>query len=1473
MSFTARVLNNRHAVGAAVIATLLAGLVAYRAIPVRLFPDTAPPLVNVVTPWPGATAADVAQDLSRVLEEEFASLEGVEQIRATSQDNLSMISVEFVYGTVVELAAVDVTNALTAIAEEMPQGAEQPRVMTFSTADRPVYSVGVAADDLVRARRLAEDVVAPRLQQVPGVSAVDVFGGNRPAVLVDVDPRSAETRRVPLQRVAAAIGGKNVSAPAGRLRGSAAETMLRVDSRPLRAEGLAEVPIQLADGTQLHVGDVASVRRGALDDDSWFSIGSQQAIAVQVFRAEDANTVAVVRAVQEEVAELEAELPDLRFVPGEETASFTELSVNNLLSSVWQALLLASVILFLFLGRARSAAITIVSMPLSYGLTFAVMAALDMEFNMVTLSAVILAVGMVVDASVVVLENIVRLRHEEGLPPLEAAIRGADEVRMPVLAGVATTLMVLVPLLNLRGFIGKVFGPLATTLLIAFSTSVLVALLVVPVLTVYARDGGRLDEVAARVAAPFQWLMHRLRAVYLAMLGFGLRRPTVVLFVALLSFGAGIAGVRTAGMDVLPRMDSGAFSVSLQTPSGTSLPDTADVVRQVEELISRHPEVLLVQSQAGYEAGMLFTGAGGVMGPTQGYLSVTLSDRTEREATVWQVQQRVREQVARVPGIARFTVKEVGNTAKPTTVAPIVVRLTGADPRVLDVLGDRVIDAIRDVPALVEPTRSWHRDLGRVMLRVDEREAASLSQSSLGVARLLAMGAEGIPAGDFTFPDGTTEPVRVRYARAADPTVEELLSWPLFLESGQVLPLRSLARAERVVEQGLFTRQDLRSTLDITAQVDGRPLSFVVADAERATEELLLPDGYTVKLEGENNDLVESRRSILKAFGVSVLAVYLLLVAQFRSFVHPLTVMAAVPLSISGVAAALWLAGKPVSMPVMIGLVLLVGTVVNNSIILVDVIRQLRDEGVERTEAVREGVRTRFRPILMTSLSTIVGMIPLSLEWALGSERFSPLATAVIGGLLASTLLTLVVIPVLYDTADRISLRLRRPSPGLAAALLLLVAVPVAMPGVAGAEEAEGPITIEQAWELARAANPGLARAGHLVDAAAAERDAATGRLLPRLELQARYTRVNHVDPPLLEIPLTLPNGDTPEPMELGEAVDDRVSLRATATQPVFAGGALFEGRRASIAALRRAEAERGVTEGELWERLAEAWYGRALSHEMVAVQERVVAAAQAQLERIDRFVARGRSTELARSQVALSLAEAEQALADARSRAALADRAVELLLGAPPGPVNIDLLALAQQRAETAEEERGRSARLVAAEAGADAVQARARATTGLLAPVVALRFGAQYENPNSRYFPLEAEWRPSWDASVVLSWDIDVGIRLGQSRAARADARAALAGLEGLQDEHELQEDHLRALLEQSGGDLALADQRVELAEQAVEVVSRAVAGGRAPPRAQIDREVDLARARAARLAVALERVLAHERLRVLGGEQGPE
>lgn len=1028
MSLARVIVRNRHAVGAAAIATALFGVAAYRALPMQLFPDTAPPLVTVVTAYPGAAAADVARDVTEPIEEEFASLEGVVTLRSTSLDNLSLTTVEFAYDRQVELAAVDTQNAIARIRSTLPAGIVEPQVLSFSTADRPVVTLGVAMDDLAEARRLADDHFAPRLQRIPGVAGVDVFGGHVTALLVELDPRELTARGVSPAQVIDAVRAQTTSSPAGRLRTVRTQTMLRLEAAAQDADALASVQIPLADGGRVLLADIAQLRVGALDDDARFAIDGAATIALQVFKATDANTVAVVDAARAAAAELAEDYPGARFIVGEETATFTEVSVSNLLEGVWQALLLASVILFLFLGRVRSAAVAIVSMPLSYGITFALMYLAGVQFDMVTLSAVILAVGMVVDASVVVLENVTRLRDEEGLSAEEAAIRGADEVRTPVLAGAATTLTVLIPLMFLPGFIGKTFGPLATTLLFAFLASLIVALFLVPVLTLYTGSSGRLDRVGLWIASPFAWTMDRVRDAYGWLLGLALRWRVVTLLLAVATLLFALRGIQALGMDVLPKMDTGSFFVSLETPSGASLDETERVVREVEALIRAEPQVIKVQSQIGFEPGMRSSGA--ARGPNQAYVTVTLTDRTGRADDIWSIEGRVRAWLERVAGIAHVVVRETGNTARPTSAAPVVLRIAGPDPLILDRLAADGLAILERTPSVVGPTRSWRLDQLQTRLLVDNARARAVGLTELGVAGQLMAASEGVMAGQLRGRDGATVPIRVRTDRAGWEVPSDLLDLPLVTpRHPDGLPAREVASLETRVGQGVITREGLLYTVDLSATVEGRALSFVVADIDAALAAWTLPHGYTAALSGENDDLDDAKTELGGALAIAILAVYLLLVAQLGSFLHPLTILLSVPLSLAGVAAALALTGKPVSMPVMVGLILLVGTVVNNAIILLDFIRQRREGGQARRDAVLASVRTRFRPIMMTSLSTIVGMIPLAAEWALGSERFSPLAIAVIGGMTAATFLTLVIIPVAYDLADDVSQRLRRLLP------------------------------------------------------------------------------------------------------------------------------------------------------------------------------------------------------------------------------------------------------------------------------------------------------------------------------------------------------------------------------------------------------------------------------------------------------------
>ncbi len=1020
MTLSEYTLRNRHATFAAAIAAVVFGVLAYMTLPIQLFPETAPPLVNVLTAYPGAAAADVADLISDPIEEECASLEGVYKVQSTSQDGLSLVSIEFNYDISVDLAAVDVQNAIARIMNRLPRDIADPQVMKFSTSDRPIMTLGIRGDDMVHVRRLAEDVLSPELQRVPGVALVDVFGGFRPEITVEVDRQRLEAHRLTLPQLAEAIGLHNVSAPAGQISSGGRQYNFRLDEQKRSVQDLQRIPIQTPTGSRVLLRDIAGVREGSSEDQARFRVNGKSAIAVQLFRQDGANTVEVVARAQERMRQLHAKYPTLEVIEGEESASFTKQVVDNMLGSVWQALLLAAIIIFMFLGSLRLGVVVAVSMPMSFLLTFAGMQFFGIEVNMVTLTAIILAVGMVVDASVVVLENITRRQEAEGLTALEAALSGANEIQFAVVAGTATTVVVLIPLLFLYGFVGKTFGPLAATLIIAFVSSLLVALGLVPLLTMLASGkAGAIERWARRFTAPWNRLMDKLRDGYLWLLRHALQRRGIVMLLATVLFVLGLIMLRGQGMELLPKMDGGSSFVTVETPSGSSLEETERVMREVEGVILEEKEVVRISNQMGFEPGMHSFGGGGVQGPTQGYLSITLTPRTERDESIWDIQDRIRGKLSRIPGVQNLVVRESGSTAKATTASSIVVSIKGEDPLVLDQLGEAVMDHVRGVTGVVNPWRSWRMDQNSIALRVDAGRAHELGLTPLAAARQLLQSLDGMPAGVLRGEMGEDTPIRVRIGEEFRHDLRDAYAVRVISpRDGSSIPLGTVIRGEDVRVQGLVKRENLQPTLEILALHGGRPLNFVTADVREVVKNVVAPQGYSIGLAGEDADMSESRNELLGALGIALVAVYLLLVAQFRSFRHPLTVLMTVPLSLIGVSLALWSAGMPVSMPVMVGLILLVGIVVNNAIILIDFIQQRREEGMDRHTAIMDAVATRFRPIMMTSLSTIVGMMPLAMEWALGAERFSPLAVAVIGGMTASTFLTLVVIPVLYDLSE-----------------------------------------------------------------------------------------------------------------------------------------------------------------------------------------------------------------------------------------------------------------------------------------------------------------------------------------------------------------------------------------------------------------------------------------------------------------------
>lgn len=1025
-------IRHKYTIFALIIAVILFGIYAGKTLKMELFPDTSPPLVNVITADPGVSAKDIAKDVSKPMEEEFATVEGVKKIKSTSQDGLSIIKVEFHYGRDVDVAAVDIQNAINRIKRDLPEGIQEPQVMKFSSSSKPVitYAVQSRQVSLAAVCDLAENEIKTALQAVNGVAAIDVFGGYKGQVNILVDKRKLDALNIPLARVTTAVSGQNASASGGRITGPDQEFLIRLIQEYNHPEELLNTVIDNKNGNLIYLKDVASVDVSGEERRSEYRFNGQAAIAVQVIKREDANTVEVVDLINEKVKELEKRYSYLEFKAADDDSVFTKQVVENMTGSVRDAIILTTLIIMISIVSLSESIIVSLSMPISFMTTLTLMKISGMELNLITLSGLILAVGIVVDDSIIVLENIMRHHHEFKKDLKTSAIEGTKEIFLADVAGTTTHAIVLVPLLFIEGFVGKVFGPLSLTLIYALGVSLVVSLTVIPLFTVLigGRSWPRLQKATAKLASPYTSFMDGLRNFYTGILSGALKHRWISIALTLVFFVLGMQLLRAIGMEVLPKIDAGTFFVSLQASPGTSLTKTSEIVQQVEKIISAEKEVKYYSTQIGYEPGSHFLGDTGALGVNQANITITLSTRKERKDTIWQIEERVRKKISTIPGMETFVVKESGGTAISTTAAPIDIRITGQDAEIIYRLAGQVQSLVSRVPGAVNLYKSWSLNSPEIHVRVDEKRAAELGIAPTGVIKEVFASLEGLPASEIKSDNRKDTRILVRYRPEDRSSLDNLASISLTTPMGIRVPLRDLAEINVSRGANVVTRENLQPTIDVLGYTFGRTFSHVTDDINKVISKIQVPDGYSITVTGEQADLQESMGDLRFSLVLAILAVYLLLVSQFRSFIHPITIMVAVPLVMVGVSLALLFTDKAVSMSVMLGLILLVGTVVNNSIMLIDFIIRARKDGKPRFEAIVESVRVRFRPIMMTAMSQLAGMLPLATGIALGSERFAPMATAVIGGILTATLLTMVVVPVVYSMFDDLLTGVHRES-------------------------------------------------------------------------------------------------------------------------------------------------------------------------------------------------------------------------------------------------------------------------------------------------------------------------------------------------------------------------------------------------------------------------------------------------------------
>jgi multidrug efflux pump subunit AcrB len=1031
----------RHPVFATMVMVALCvlGIASWNKLGVEQMPDISFPGAFIEMAYPGASPEAVEREVVRPVEEAVNSVAGVRRVTSRAQEGKGTMSVEFGLDTDMARALQDVRDRIAAVQPRLPRDAKAPTVARFDNDNaQPVVDLA-----LLSARRspreisvLAENVVAKRLQRVAGVARVEMSGVTRRELRIDLDPARLRAYGVTPAEVAAALRAANTDQPVGLLAGTQQDTLLRVEGRMREPRDFERVVVATRDGLALTLADLGTLVEREQEPDSLARANGQPAVNINVFKQQDANVVATGDAVKAAVEELRRSLPadvELRVVRA--GSDWTKGSLAGLRNTLVEGALLTVVIVFLFLKSWRSTVITGLTLPIAVLSSFIAVHLFGFTLNFMTMMALSLCIGLLIDDAIVVRENIVR-HVGLGLDHHAAALEGTREIGLAVMATTFAIVAVFAPVAFMGGIIGKFFHPFGITVVVAVLVSLFVSFTLDPMLSSVWRDppSARLERLPVLGALlrgtdrgmdalhrgydrVLDWIFSARRwriglPVWARGVGADgrregprrLRSATItprglVVAGALASFVGALALAPLVGSEFVPETDEGYTQLALRLPVGSSLERTNAKAQQVEAIVQALPEVRSVS-----------TWVGGAGQRHQAWINIGLVPRRERERSQKQIEDALREAVARIPGVEL----NVGFNR------PIYVAILGNDPEQLARVADELAARVRQVPGAVDVESTVKPGIPAYAVRLKPDAVRELGLTVPQVAAGLRAYVGGDAATSWTAPDGDAVDVVLRLNESARRRVEQLLELPVaYARDGTPVALSRVADVVPVFNPEIIRRQNLQRREAVFAGVQGRSAGEVSAEVQKLLRDTQLPPGVSFDIGGQMQQQAEAFGGLLAAMGLAVVFIYIVLASQFGSFVQPVAIMASLPLALIGVMLALLVSGSTLNIFSMIGLVMLMGLVTKNAILLVDFANQARRAGADVVQALRQAGQTRMRPIVMTTAAMIFGMLPLALALNDGGEIQAPMGRAIIGGLLTSTLLTLVVVPVLYSYLAR----------------------------------------------------------------------------------------------------------------------------------------------------------------------------------------------------------------------------------------------------------------------------------------------------------------------------------------------------------------------------------------------------------------------------------------------------------------------
>jgi len=1003
-------------------AIILLGSVAFFKLNLDMLPDIEPPAVSVITPYPGASATDVESDITKYLEDQLSTTPNLDRLESKSKDNLSVVNCIFKWGADLDVAVNDIREKIDLAKPDLDKArdAKTPYIFKFSSSMVPVLVMTVTAkESSPDLYRIVDKQIADPLKRVAGVGAVVYIGGQERQIKVHFDRKAVEAHHLSVQQVRNALAAENLNLPAGSVKVGRNELQIRVAGRYRDAAEIANTVVGRNGDAFIRLKDVAAVTDAHEEPQEWAWSGSSPAVALIIQKQSGANTVRVIETIKERLKTLKEEVPaDIELHTVLDNSDHIYAMINNLVEAAVVAGILVIVVCILFLRRFRTSLIVTLAIPFSLIGAFIGLFAMGYTINVISLMSLSIAVGLVVDDAIVVLENIIR-HVEKGKSPKQAAVEATSEVGLAVTASTLTIVVVFAPLLLVKGLAGIIFGQLVFVMLITILASLFVSLTLTPMAASrLLRPGG--ERKSNRLFAWSERALNGIDAFYARVLEWGLRHRRLVLSVIGIMFCGSLILIPWVGTEFVPEVDSGEVEIVLEMPEGTRAEVTAVATEEMLKAVNRLPETQASYALAGQTKKGLLSALGFEEGTNIGRIGGRLLAKEKRSRSAKELAAELREQVMKLPGVERYSASAVSAIQKAFLGGgrPISIEVLGHDIETTDEIAEKIRRIVETTPGTADVSVSRKKPRPEVQIRLDRDRAAT---QGLNVALL----ADALRTNYYGFKDikfreaGDDFDIELRLKKEQRESIREIGKTPLMTLTGQTVQLRNVASIQETSGPVEIERKNRNRVTKVLAGVQGRVLGDVAGDIRKKMDSLQLPPGVSIEWGGEVKEQEKAFRDLLLLLIMGVALVYMVMAGQFEDFVDPFIIMFSVPFAFVGVIWAYVLTVTSLNLMSFMGVIMLVAIVVRTAIVLVDYTKQLRGGGMGLNEAIVTGGRTRLRPVLMTSLAMIFGMVPLALSRGEGSEIWIALGITIIGGLIVGGFVTLILVPLLYSLVHR----------------------------------------------------------------------------------------------------------------------------------------------------------------------------------------------------------------------------------------------------------------------------------------------------------------------------------------------------------------------------------------------------------------------------------------------------------------------